>query len=107
MDLHFFHRTKSSWTNLADGARGLCDCFAVPSLSYRKGREGRAKECKGLTQETILTPKAKRRNSFWTVAPNLVCGHCPHPSNHVMEGFTNHLVVSTIACNPRNRNTAH
>jgi hypothetical protein len=24
-------------------------------------------------------------------------GHCPHPSNHVMEGFTNHLVGWSIA----------
>ena len=43
------------------------------------------------------TKKAKRRDSFWAVAPNLNVVTVLTPATTWMEGFTNHLVVRTIS----------
>ena len=50
----------------------------------------------------MLSPTTSEKRKGATVVELsrlILCGHCPHPSNHVMEGFTNHLVGFTIAPN--------
>jgi hypothetical protein len=38
--------------------------------------------------------REKRKGAAVFGPPRLLkCGYCPHPSNHLMEGFTNHLIV--------------
>ena len=44
-----------------------------------------------------ISEKAKRRDSFWAVAPNLNVVTVLTPATTWMEGFTNHLVVLTIS----------